>query len=445
MRAHIEVPHAIEWHEGLLLAPQHFQHVDRRHAALIANHVLSASAFGWGVGQWEFDEALLAAGILRLTRLTAILPDGMQVNYMADARDAQIVQIELGDYAEAFERGELPIYLGIVSAACRHAHGDSARRHRSILAQSIDDEISGSGAVDIPLLQPELHLFAAEQPSSQFVSFCLATLVKENEVYSLGNHIPPLLTVHARSALGQRVNKLVAQMRDKAAFLAKQTTLPSSKAEDRINRLEIRERLGALVNGLPLIEAVLRTPSLAPYPLYLALCALLGPLSMLRYGTVPSVPPVYQHEKLYQSFDALLRVLGNMAEEVSQHYMERKFEYQRGHFVLPLEAAWLGSRLVIGLRGQSERDVIAWLQGAIIGSESVIASLRERRVLGAVRSRIDAADELGLRSASGTSSTLFAIELHPALVLPGQALVISNAAESASALRPTEIILFVKG
>ncbi|MBV8467752.1 MAG: type VI secretion system baseplate subunit TssK [Burkholderiales bacterium] len=441
MRAKIEVPHAIEWHEGLLLAPQHFQHADRRHASLVANHVLAANAFGWGISNWEYDAGMLAAGTLRLTSLSAILPDGLQIDYQAQLPDAAVVQIDLGEQAEAFKRGELPIYLGIVASSRRA--GEGARRYRSVLAQSINDDISDSGAVDIPLLQPDLHLFAGEQPSGQFVAFCLTTVIKENEMYRVGEHIPPLLAVDARSTLAKRVNRLVAQMRDKAAFLAKQTAIPSSKAEDRLNQLEIRERLNSVVIGLPMIEAVLRTPSLPPYTLYLALCSLLGPLSMLRMGAVPPVPPVYQHENLRLSFDVLLGVLGDMVEEVSQSYAERKFEYQRGQFSLPIEAAWLGGRLVIGMRGQSERDIVNWLQGAIVGSESVIASLRERRVLGAARSRIEAAEELGLRG--GASITLFAIDVNPALIMPDQALVIVNPAESANALRPSEITLFVKG
>jgi type VI secretion system protein ImpJ len=417
--------------------------MDRRHAALVANHVLSAAPFAWGVSVLEFDPSLLAAGILRLTTLKAIMPDGLQIDYAADAADAQLVQIDLTDQDDAFKRSDLPIYLAVASSTRRPSNPDAARRYRSVLGHSVEDDVSSSGIIDIPLLQPELHLVSGEQPSGQFVSFCLATVCKENEVYSLGTHIPPLLELNPRSELGREVNRFIAQMRDKAAFLAKQTAMPSSKTEDRLNQIEIRERLASVVNGLPLIEAVIRTPSLAPYSLYLGLCALLGPLSMLRTGAVPPVPPTYQHENLRLTFDALLSVLGDMIEEVSQSYAERKFEFVRGQFSLPIEGAWLKNRLVIGLRGQSERDIVAWLQGAIIGSESIISGLRERRVLGATRVRIESADELGVRG--GASNTLFAIELHPGLILPNQPLVISNPAESASAQRPAEVTLFVKG
>ena len=39
------VPHRIEWHEGMLLAPQHFQQVSARMDALVAWHTLAVSPF----------------------------------------------------------------------------------------------------------------------------------------------------------------------------------------------------------------------------------------------------------------------------------------------------------------------------------------------------------------------------------------------------------------
>jgi len=75
--------------------------------------------------------------------------------------------------------------------------------------------------------------------------------------------------------------------------------------------------------------------------------------------------------------------------------------------------------------------------------QSVYASLRERRVLGAVRAPIEVAEELGVRTSSGY--TLFAIQATPGLTLPAQPLIISNSAESAAAQRPQELVLFVKG
>ncbi len=225
--------------------------------------------------------------------------------------------------------------------------------------------------------------------------------------------------------------------------MAKQTAVPSSKAEDRLAYLEHKDRLRNLLAGLPTMEAVLRTPHLHPYSLYLALCGLLGPLSMLRPGALPPVPPVYDHADLLSTLTPLLDAMQDVLREVSQDYRELKFEFRHGAFELVLQPEWLDKRLVVGLRGQPEKDLVAWMEGAIIGSQSAYGSLRERRVQGAARSSIESADELGVRSSSGY--TLFAVQVNPSLTLPAQPLIISNSTESAAAQRPQEMILFVKG
>jgi type VI secretion system protein ImpJ len=98
---------------------------------------------------------------------------------------------------------------------------------------------------------------------------------------------------------------------------------------------------------------------------------------------------------------------------------------------------------VIGLRGQPERELCAWLDGAMIGSAPVWASLRDRRVLGAPRSRLEEVPELGLRA--GCGYTLFRIDTPAALVTPGDTLQIANMNEGHVAQRPHEAVLFVKG
>ncbi len=79
----------------------------------------------------------------------------------------------------------------------------------------------------------------------------------------------------------------------------------------------------------------------------------------------------------------------------------------------------------------------------MIGSQSAWESLTDRRVLGAPRERIDAAPELGLRSAMGY--TLFGIEAVEGLVAPGQPLVIGNLNEVDALHQPHEMVIFVKG
>lgn len=437
-----QVPDRVVWHEGMLLAPQHFQQADARLDALVAWHTLAVHPFGWGVRHFAVDAALLQAGVFRVLALQAILPDGTAINYSAQQASHGPLELPLAAFADALANGPLNVYVTLPLARSQRDKGVPAR-FRSVEAMPVEDEVSEAVAAEVPRLVLNLGLSAGPVPSGLHAHLRLGTVIKDNELIKMGEALPPLLEVPRDNALWERIAGFAGQLRAKAAFLAKQTSVPSSKAEDRLAYLEHKDRLRNLLAGLPSIEAVLRTPQLHPYPLYLALCGLLGPLSMLRPGALPPVPPVYDHTEPLGTLTPLLDAMQDTLREVSQDYRELKFEFRHNAFELVLQPEWLDKRLVVGLRGQSEKDLAAWMEGAIVGSQSAYASLRERRVLGATRAPIESADELGVRSTSGY--TLFAIQANPSLTLPGQPLIISNSTESAAAQRPQELILFVKG
>jgi type VI secretion system protein ImpJ len=436
------VPDRVVWHEGMLLAPQHFQQADARLDALVAWHALAANPFGWGVRNLAVDSALLHAGIFRVLAVEAIFPDGTAVGYSAQEPSHGALELQLAPFAESLADRPMDIYLTLPVARSARDKGVPGR-FRSVESTAVEDEVSEAVPADVPRLVPNLGLAAGAVPSGLHVHLRLGTVYKDNELIRMGPQLPPLLEMPRENALWERIAGLAGQLRAKAAFLAKQTAMPSSKAEDRLAYLEHKDRLRNLLAGLPQIEAVLRTPHLHPYALYLALCGLLGPLSMLRPGALPPVPPVYDHADPLATLTPLLDALDEGLREVSQDYRELKFEFRHGAFEMVLQPEWLDKRLVVGLRGQPEKDLIAWMEGAIVGSQSAYGSLRERRVLGASRTPIESADELGVRSSSGY--TLFAIQVNPGLTLAGQPLIISNSTESAAAQRPQELVLFVKG
>jgi len=307
----------------------------------------------------------------------------------------------------------------------------------------VDDEVAQALPVDIPRLLPNLSLMAGDVPSALYTRMLLANVHKDNELIKLAPVLPPLLEMPRDSELWERLSSFAGQLRAKAAFLAKQTSTPSSKLDDRVGFLEHRERLHCLIVALPQLEAVLQTPALHPYGLYLTLCGLLGPLSLLRPGSLPMIPPPYDHSSPVATLDALLVALQDSLLEVNQNYREYKFEFRYGAFEIVLKPEWIDKELILGLRGQPERDLVAWMSGAIVGSQSAYTSLRERRVLGATRKHIESAESLGVRASSGY--TLFSIQTQSELTMPDEPLVVSNSAESASAQRPQELVLFVRG
>jgi len=428
-----DLPDAVQWHEGMLLAPQHFQQLAKRQEDALAYHVLAGLPYCWGVRKLDIDVGLLGAGTLRVTELEAIMPDGLIVSQSPDLPGEELLELSLAPYTERLAQGALMVFLAVERG------GD---RFHSVPGELVTDEHSESEPIEIPRLRPHLQLLAGDEPSARYVSFPLVRVVKENEVYKLGNFVPPRIEVPAESMLKKMCIELAVRLREKTVFLAKQTTIPTSRVEDRLQFLELRDRLHSMVSHQPYFEAVLDTELIHPYPLYLALSSLCGPLSMLRAGAVPPPPVPYRHTDLHATYAALVAQIDGMLEAVSQTYREMKFKYEDGVFAHLIEPAWLGERLIIGVRAQSERDLLSWMEGALIGSDAILGPLREKRVLGAQRTRIERAEELGLDAGAGIA--LFAIRVDPNFILPDRPLWIFNPGEGAAAQRPSEIILYVK-
>lgn len=435
----------IQWHEGMLLTPQHFQQEGARIDTLLAWQTVATNPYGWGVRELVIDEARLSTGTVSVLRLEAILPNGMAVSY--DAGSAQVqemeLKLELAPWDGEMTQRDVDVYLVLGNTRSLRQPGQPAM-FRGIESAPVDDEVSEALPATVPRMAVNLALMAGALPPFGYASLRLMTVNKVNEIVRRGAFLPAMLQVPAEAAILKRARELATQMRSKALFLARQTAQPSSRTEDRLNLLEQKSRLASLILNLPLLEAVSSCPVVQPLPLYLALCAQLGALTTLRPGAVPLMPPAYDHGDSAAMFDTVLTALSGLVAEVSQEWKTCTFEFDGKVFALDVQPEWLaGKRIVVGLRGRPESEALQWMRGAAIGSKTVWTSLTDRRVSGAAREKIDVAEELGLRASSGY--TLFSIELSEQFIVPEQPLLISNPNESLLAQRPQEVVLFIKG
>ena len=439
----MKCPDRIQWHEGMLLSPQHFQLESARVDALIAWHTLTSSPYGWGVKRLKFDTALLAAGTLRILELEAILPDGTAVAIDAQEASAIDLSLKLDDLMDALASGPQTVWLSL-PVTRNMKMPEMASRFLSVKADAVEDEVSDAAPADIPRLLPNLMLAAGDMPPALTVSMAIASVLEDDGVIKLGDTLPALLDLHAAPGLLDALRDFVHTLRSKAAFVARQSAgVP--QAEQRGERLALLQRLSCMVPALPVLEAHLQSPVISPYPLYLALCNLLGPMSLLRPGALPITPPAYDHAQPHLSLLPLLRELDENLSEVSQDYREIPMEWVNGAFELALRPEWVGQRLVVGLKGSSSGangEAEDWMDTAVIGPAHVFGELREKRVLGYRRTRIAGAPEMQLRSLPGVM--LYEIVPGPELQRPDSRLVIGASGRAGHAARPAAIGLFIR-
>lgn len=432
-------PDRIQWHEGMLLSPQHFQLESARVDALLGWHTLTSAPYAWGVKRLKFDLALVASGTLRVLELEAILPDGTAVAIDADDRQSIDLSLKLDGMKDLLAQGPQTLWL-CLPVSRNMKMPELPARFLSVKTDPVEDEVSDAAPADIPRLLPNLSLAVGETPPALMVSMAIGNVLEDDGVIKLGDALPALLDLHAAPALLDAVRELTRTLRSKAAFIARQAA-GAPQAEQRAERLLLLQRLSCLVPALPVLEAQLQAAVIPPWPLYLALSNLLGPMSLLRPGALPITPPPYEHAQPQLAFGPLLHELGENLAEVSQDYREIGFAWTDGAFELALRPEWIGQRLVLGLKGDQASAMEDWIDTAVIGPAHLFAELREKRVLGYRRARIAGAPELQLKSLPDVM--LYEIVPGPELLRSDSRLVIGPSGRVAQAGRPASIALFV--
>lgn len=436
------LPEAIQWHEGMLLAPQHFQQLSLRHEELVHYHSVAIAPYHWGVIQRGIDSDVLASGLLRVTRLEAVMPDGLIVS--RHPGEEAPLEIDLAPWADAMKAAPVTVWLTVPA---RRPGASPVRgelpRYDSVEGEEIADESTGDGHLRVPRLRPRLSLRAGERPPDKYDSFPIARVTRDRETFVLADYVPPSLRVPPGSRLHEIGSEVAQRLRAKAAFLAEQARSPlvASRAPQL---LETKSLIHGLVGALPPFEALLHAGTAHPFALYLALTGLVGHVAGVGRSLIPPVLEPYDHNDARAAF-ARARdfIFQAVSEGVLESHLAFPFDLQKGRFQIEFDEAWRQRDLILGVRGpgeMSDDEVAAWMDQALIGSEPLMPGLRDRRIRGAGRQRIERAGEL----VPTPGVALFRLDAQPGFVEAHRLLQVWNANDPGDTPRVSEIVLYVK-
>ncbi|HEX4955274.1 MAG TPA: type VI secretion system baseplate subunit TssK [Thermoanaerobaculia bacterium] len=443
MAAH-DLPLAIQWHEGMLLAPQHFQQMVLRQDALLAYHAALCSPYHWGVRHLRIDPVYLVDGVVRVLEVEAVMPDGLVVS--AQAGEGPDLAVDLSPQAEAMREKPATVHLAVAALQARGTtpqDGDRSR-YESTEDEPVPDLNTGEGELRLPRLKPRLRLLVGEEPPAKYVSFPLVRVAYRNETFErVPDFAPPTLRVTLDSPLGKLCVGIAQRLREKAVFLADQVRSPSLAM--RVPQLlEAKNLTASMVAALPPFEALLYSGQAHPFPLYLALCSLVGSVAAVGKSLLPPQLEPYDHHRLWATFEqARSFVFQALDEGILQSYTGYPFLYKDGSYLLPLDPEWTGRRLVLGVRGRdgvSEADSVAWVETALVASRPMISVARSKVVTGAERQRIEGEGDL----LPSRGVTLWTLPSESEYLVPGELLEIRNLDDAEGRRRPLEIILYVR-
>lgn len=457
------VPAAIEWHEGMLLSPQHFQQASLRGDALLTYHMQAAQPYFWGIRHCVFDTVSLAGGVFRVQELEGVAPDGLLMR--VEAGEVHALEIDLNDHLAELQGRQAVIHLAVPARPQGGAKGGEARRYDSVEGPITRDETTGEGDLRIPRLKPRLLLYIGDELPARYIGFPLAKVTLQEEAFMLTRFVAPHLCLgpesgrhgHGRPVKGrpgERSNTgsdntlyglcaaITQRVREKALALGERAGA-STVQSDPAMLLQHQLSMLALSSSLPNLEALLNSGVQHPYTVYLSLVQLAGAVAVLGGTQAPPLFAAYDHNDPMTGFEAVTSFISQMLDRISDRYKAIPFQESNGAFTLDLHEDWLDHALVIGVRARQEQtdaDVVAWMEGALIGSEPIISTMTDRRLLGAGRRLVERDDGLGLTPSRGVA--LFQIEVDPEFILSNEDLRISTLDRS-GAVDPLEIVLYV--
>ena len=437
-----DLPAAIQWHEGMLLAPQHFQQMALRSEELLHYHLSAAAPFHWGVRRLRIDHGLLVDGTFRVLDLEAVMPDGLVVHH--EPAEGKHLEIDIAGYQDEMKQKPVTVQLAVPALRTGAAaiRGTLAR-YDSEESSPVPDDNTGDSHLAIPRLVPRLTLLVTDQPPQKYCAFPLARVAYENETFALTEFIPPCLQVPVKSPLGEICGEVAHRIREKAVFLSEKVGSPAATVKSPMI-LETKLFIHAMVGSLSHFEAVIGTGVAHPYTVYLALTQLVGKMAALGLGLVPPILRTYNHNDPRAAFEGAKRYIFRMIDEgILESHTAIPFEYDNGVFSLKLEPEWVTPTLTVGVRGKPgavEKEIVAWIHECLIGSEPIIEFMRAKRVLGAERKKLDQHDEL----MPARDVILFSITGDPEFIRPEETLDIINNADPEGERAPAEIVLYVK-
>ena len=426
----------LQWHEGMLLSPQHFQYSEMRIEQLLYTYSMSNAYTSWGIIDFDIDKNLLAQGIIEVSRLQAILPDGTAIVH--DSQNTQDISQPLNLRYNLSDLG-IKGATEITICLCLHQTSESKQRYESIEYSNVVDENSSDNIINLPILRPKIFLHPNEIPN-ECSGFPIIKLAFDGKQFELKSFLPASLNIPHGHTIRKQLSSIILNIRQKAAFLINKAQQTTSAPILR----DTRETLKPLISCLCILEPLIGLERIHPERLFDNLLNTAASLLAMQTTQIPGVLPTYNPFDPGNSIEFFLNQFEKTISTIQQKYLSIPFHQQDRLFYLHLQPAYLNNTLYIGFRcppGMSEKQMFEWVQEAIISSDEKIDVVTTRRISGA--NRIGLADDEIEELIPNPGTIIFALKQGDEFVKQRQNLNIFNPGDTTEK-RPLDITLFVR-
>ena len=316
------------WEHGLFLQPQHFQLAHRQQLAALANMAALLNPYLWGVRRLSINEDALANGIFEVTHLELLLHSGEWALLPANAT------LPPRSFLAAWTTPEEPLVISLALAGFREQGNnvqpaddplDAAENYRytAPLAPQTVPDLLGDGPAT---LRFNLRLCFGPDDCPDLPRFPLARLLRDGERVHLDTSFsPPCVDINAAPELRRLLHDVRDTLLSRSHQLEEYKIIAGDAGVSGVSSLHgitLFSVLGILSRNAPELEQFLDAPSIHPWPVYRALCRLVGELSIFSaslsaLGETPqgtrALPP-YDHENLHACFRAACGIIARLVD-----------------------------------------------------------------------------------------------------------------------------------
>jgi type VI secretion system protein ImpJ len=414
------LPAPVNWSEGMVLSPQHFQQDQIFWETQIQALRSTISPHCWGLIQLEFDPGRLVQGDVLINKISAIMPDGLLINFNSE-NDSQLnlkisdleskeptqLSLSLSDNEALKKKKRVTVYLAVPRRVpgCASDKETIHQRYDVVDGEAEVDDNTGEGGIFVNRLQPKFSLQAVEHLDKKYVGLALFEIIEPDEGnYQIGDYCPPIVSIGAqtftlqsdktddkqpsmqRKTIQQRCQALALSIRKKARQLAGYSETGDERLGHKISEIHAKW-IRVLTKNLAEFELIADNWRSRPSELYSLLARMVGSFSELDSNKIPPKLPIYKHKEILTGFDVALEYLNTQLRIVNLRYTSIHLEEERsGMFTLHYDKAWLGQNLLVELSGKesdSSEDLASWFKACRVASIKVHEQLAKKRLLGA--------------------------------------------------------------
>jgi type VI secretion system protein ImpJ len=297
----------------MYLGPHHFQAQSRYFEDSVRFAISNLSFAAYGLGGCELDHEGLRNGTLSLTHARGIFPDGLvfqmpESDPLPEARDIKDLFSPI--------RESMTVHLaipartdgGLNCAAADGAEASAARYFAEIT--TLCDDNTGRDDKTVAVGRKNIRLLLDTELTPELVTLPIARITRDGSGHFIfdANFIPPVLELSASERLMVLLRRIIEILEDKSANLTQAKT-GGAKAAAGWSSQEVASFwfLHSVNAALAPLRHLCFSRRGHPELLFIELSRLAGALCTFGIDSHPRSLPLYDHNDLEASFEALDR------------------------------------------------------------------------------------------------------------------------------------------